>query len=337
MVHYHTTISQSTPQAHNAELSFQSKYSIKQQKKTRIASRRKKSALHFPFENQTTMNLVSLCLVVSYFIPVFAFTSTGSCRSVSPHLTPPVGWLKFETRLESSDEKDVTLNSVGPDLPDVMPMSKRLFLVRHGEVINPGGDRPVYYGAMDVPLSPLGEIEAKSAASYLQQFDLEQIVSSPLSRAVFGANQVLSMQSDLGKEITIIDGFKELDRGAWCGKTKDEIGLEMMERFDACDDSVTPEGGESYRYLKERVLAARDKVLGMVSSGEAAAVVSHLQVTRSILSDALGIPINEMAGLQVATASVTCIDYDIVSGTQTVHYQSFKPDTGLEKSKDGAN
>lgn len=49
----------------------------------------------------------------------------------------------------------------GPDLPPVPSKSKRLFLVRHGEVINPGGDRPVYYGSQDVKLSPLGELEAK--------------------------------------------------------------------------------------------------------------------------------------------------------------------------------
>ena len=243
-------------------------------------------------------------------------------------------------RQSSSGEEFLEASSVGvsgPDLPQLEPMSKRLFLVRHGEVINPGGDRPVYYGAMDVQLSPLGEAEARAAADYLEQHDLAYVVSSPLSRAVYGAEQVLSKQT-LDKEIVQLDGFKELDRGAWCGKTKDEIGSEMMARFDACDESVTPEeGGESYPFLKQRVLAARDEVLDMLPAGKSAAIVSHLQVTRSILSDALGIPTDEMAELKVATASVTCIDYDLVTSTQTVHFQSFKPDVGLEKSKDGAN
>jgi hypothetical protein len=65
-----------------------------------------------------------------------------------------------------SSSKDMTLNLndvqiQGPEIPPIPATSKRLFLVRHGEVINPGGDRPVYYGAMDVSLSPLGEQEAK--------------------------------------------------------------------------------------------------------------------------------------------------------------------------------
>jgi broad specificity phosphatase PhoE len=246
----------------------------------------------------------------------------------------------------------------GPDLPPVGNTAKRLFLVRHGEVINPGGDRSVYYGAMDVPLSSLGMDEAKAAAGYLQKFDLEFVVASPLSRAIYGAEQVLERQqrrqsststpnqnsSRCSDVIQILEGFKELDRGSWCGLTKDEIGVDMMSRFDACDESVTPKGGESYLTLKERVLQARDETLSMVSPGKSAAIVSHLQVTRCMVSDALGIPPNQMAGLKVATASITCIDYDDdttidtgTSMTQTVLFQSFKPEVGFETSKDGAN
>ncbi|KAG7367002.1 phosphoglyceromutase [Nitzschia inconspicua] len=228
----------------------------------------------------------------------------------------------------------------GPNLPPIKAAAKRLFLVRHGEVINPGGDRAVYYGAMEVPLSPLGEAEATAAATYLKirEEEIDLVVSSPLSRAIFGANEVLKQQSALSQsDILVLDGFTELDRGAWCGKTKDEIGDDLMARFDACDESVTPEGGESYPFLKNRVLQARDVVLDKLAPGRAAVIVSHLQVTRSMLSEALGIPIEQMSGLKVATASVTCIDYDSSAGTQTVHFQSFKPKVGLQTSRDGAN
>jgi broad specificity phosphatase PhoE len=245
----------------------------------------------------------------------------------------------------------------GPDLPPLDESCKRLFLVRHGEVINPGGDRPVYYGAMDVPLSKVGEEEAKAAAEYLRRFDLDVVVTSPLSRAVYGAELVLARQKRSKKRnstvaasaatpappppssegiILTMEGFRELDRGSWCGKTKDEIGPDIMSRFDACDESVTPEGGESYPTLRGRVLTARDEVLAGVPPGGSAAIVSHLQVTRCILSDALGVPTSEMARLKVSTASVTCIDYD-GTGLQTVRFQSFKPETGVGPSKDGAN
>ena len=234
---------------------------------------------------------------------------------------------------------DITGDSLGdPELPDIPSTSKRLFLVRHGEVINPGGDRPVYYGAMDVSLSPLGQEEAKAAARYLSQFDLEHVFASPLSRAVFGAEQVQQRQEKAPDVSVIInDGFKELDRGDWCGKTAKEIGAEAMAQFDACIESATPDGGESFPTLKKRVLKARDEALEKISPGRAAAIVSHLQVTRSILSEAKGIPTSEMAKIKIATASVTCIDYDTISGSEIVHFESFKPAVGLVTSKDAAN
>jgi broad specificity phosphatase PhoE len=237
----------------------------------------------------------------------------------------------------------------GPELPPIPHRSKRLFLVRHGAVINPGGDRPVYYGAMDVPLSPLGEWEAQAAAQYLQQFDLQHVASSPLSRAIYGATQVLQRQAtttatrssssslETTSSLMIHTGWKELDRGSWCGKTHEEIGTEAMAAFDACDESKTPDGGESYPALKERVLQARDELLESMDSGRASVLVSHLQVTRCMLSDALGVPTCQMSQLPIATASVTCIDYDSATCTQTVHFQSFKPNVGLEQSRDEAN
>ena len=232
-----------------------------------------------------------------------------------------------------------------PLLDPVHDGYKRLFLVRHGEVINPGGDRPVYYGAMDVSLSPLGELEAIEAASYLSRYHLQHVASSPLKRAKFGARQVLARQplstdenNNDSNDINIYEGFKELDRGAWCGLTKDEIGAENLAKFDACDESVTPgEGGESYPTLRDRVLKARDELLQITDVGSSSAVVSHLQVTRVILSEALGMSVDKLAGLGIATASITCIDYCSNTGKEIVKFQSFKPECGLEESKDGAN
>ncbi|KAI2492181.1 Histidine phosphatase [Fragilaria crotonensis] len=264
--------------------------------------------------------------------------------SVSSRITARSRGMTTNSRSSAGDgtsARQGTITSLSsssvPIFPDVAPTAKRLFLVRHGEVINPGGDRAVYYGAMDVPLSPLGEAEAEAAAQYLQQFDLQHIACSPLSRARFGAAKVAELQSGWSSQsdLIVLDGFTEMDRGAWCGLTLDEIGPDLMARFDACDESVTPEGGESYPQLKNRVLQARDSLLEKVDCGRAAAVVSHLQVTRSILSEAMDLPISEMSKLKIATASITCIDYD--GDVQTVHFQSFKPQTEFATSKDGAN
>jgi hypothetical protein len=143
-------------------------------------------------------------------------------------------------------------SNTGPPLPDQSSTTKRLFLVRHGEVINPGGNRPVFYGSQDVPLSPLGKKEAQAAADYLAQFELSAVFASPLKRAVYGAEQIASSQPKVAS-ICILEGFTELNRGVWRGKTKDEIGLDMLARFDSCDPTVTPEGMvHCLRCLKSR-------------------------------------------------------------------------------------
>lgn len=94
--------------------------------------------------------------------------------------------------------------------------------------------------------------------------------------------------------------------------------------------------GESYPALKDRVIDAREKALDELKPGQQGAVVSHLQVTRCVLSDAEGIPTDEMSTLPIATASITCIDY-YDDSKQVVHFSSFKPEVGLATSKDGAN
>lgn len=243
---------------------------------------------------------------------------------------------------EETIEKNLLKNQ-GPPLPTLPSTSKRIFYVRHGEVIPPGGVHGVFYGCMDVPLSPLGELEAKVAGLYLKQTKLQKIASSPLKRAKFGANELLKYQKqnfEPAYDVEIYQGFTELDRGEWCGKTKIEIGESNLARFDNCDESITPKGGESYPTLKSRVLQARDELLNSMENGQTAALVSHLQVTRSVLSDALDIPTNKMTEMKIKTASITCIDYDYAgenSGKPTVQFSSFKPEVGLEEANDGGN
>jgi len=279
-----------------------------------------------------------MTVAATLILAVVALSASSASAFVSPRpVNTRISTFRGASEIAADAEMFSEEHGDAPSLPPIPPTSKRLFLVRHGEVINPGGNRPVYYGALDVPLSPLGEAEAQSAAKYLERFDLQHVAASPLTRAIYGAHEVLRLQEYKTKsDLVIYEGFKELDRGDWCGLTFEEIGADMMRRFDECDESVTPANGESYPALKDRVLKARNELLSTTDFGQASAVVSHLQVTRSMLSDALEVPTNKMSGLKVATASVTCIDYDIDTG-QTLHFQSYKPSVGLQQANDMAN
>lgn len=292
-------------------------------------------------------------------------TISSSVAKSALSLNCPTGWF---TKLYQSTKKTTesvlpvidTMDTI-PNIPPLSKTAKRVYWIRHGEVINPGAgqNKSVFYGSMDVPLSSFGQEEAIAAGKFLSQQDivgpLSNVYSSNLTRAIYGAEQVRIRQhqaqdetSSAPSEVIQVPGFMELNRGEWCGKTIEEIGKEQMDKFNACDESVTPVDGESYRTFNDRVLQARNNiVLRQLEFGQCAAVVSHLQVTRCIVADALQKPLNEVSKISIATASITCIDYeysDVMKGdsielpkAQTIHFQSYKPDTGLRKSMDGAN
>ena len=119
-------------------------------------------------------------------MPFLLVFSSALRASAFTHKTRTVSFSGASLRITSKESAAQETNTASlaipwPELPPIAPTAKPLFLVRHGEVINPGGDRPVAYGAMDVPLSPLGEGEARAAAQFLQQYDLQHIACSPLT------------------------------------------------------------------------------------------------------------------------------------------------------------
>jgi len=105
-----------------------------------------------------------------------------------------------------------------------------------------------------VELSPLGKMEAVAAGGFMADIlssndnSNVRVFSSPLRRARYGAKKVVESIC-APPEVEIIDGFKELDRGKWCGMTKEQIGEQDFENFHAAETediakTVTPEGGE---------------------------------------------------------------------------------------------
>jgi broad specificity phosphatase PhoE len=328
---------------------------------------------YLPLVHCATFAWTSLGLLRIHSIPFrgahgFAFVHHRPSLSLT-RIAPRWASISSETTA-SSTEAMSSVDAVPSDpyhLPPVSSRTKRIFWVRHGEVINPGAaaNRTVYYGSQDVPLSSFGQQEAIVAAEYLAQFPVAAVFSSPLSRAKYGAEQVCRLvnkkhtnkaaddpESSTNSQLLTVrqlDGFRELDRGEWAGLILAEIGADTLAKFDAGDESVTPVGGESYHTLRRRVREARQTVWNDLAWGQIAVAVSHLQVTRCVLADALGIvETGPMAKLKIATASITCIDYTLSCDAQQIDaeaapltpevlFQSFKPDVGLRSSNDGAN
>jgi broad specificity phosphatase PhoE len=193
----------------------------------------------------------------------------------------------------------------------------RVFLVRHGAVdlTTPGMTFPknCFYGGHNVPLSAYGEAEARAAAEMLADEKLEMVFSSPLSRAFYGAERVAERH---GLKVVQDERFKEVARGRWLGKTKDQINKEFptdLKSF-ANDPTWKGHGGETYRELSTRVLDGLDSMLVAARSANATriALVSHMWVTKSIVTDALSIHPDQQdkwEETQIPTASISVLDF----------------------------
>lgn len=165
-----------------------------------------------------------------------------------------------------------------------------------------------YYGGMEVPLSDEGRLEALRAAERLRAEKIDHLVCSPLERARYGAERVAEA-CGLGPP-RVIEGFREIDRGRWVGLLPDEIRERWpgdLEAHEADPEAWTGHGGESLGQLRDRVLAARDALLGDLA-GAGVVVVSHLFPTRAMLADVLGLGPERWAELKVPTGSVSVLE-----------------------------
>jgi broad specificity phosphatase PhoE len=202
----------------------------------------------------------------------------------------------------------------------------RLLLIRHGQVIPPAVD--CLYGGMDVPLSPLGKQQAVAAARESAPLLISRIYSSPLSRAVFGAQCVADVHRARSPTVELDPDLAEVDRGVWGGRPRPEIeaswpgGLARL----TTDLDFAPPGGESMRELQRRVVASYERILAATPPGETVALVSHMHVTRAIVAHVLGTPPERAADVEIPLASSSLVELDMASGRASMAYVGREPD-----------
>ena len=120
----------------------------------------------------------------------------------------------------------------------------KFILVRHGQSkANEGG---FLAGVTDVPLSTLGERQAKAVSEYiLKTYKVDVIYSSPLERA---CNTVMGVADELNLPIIKETDLREFDFGKWEGLPLEEIKNNFDDGYGkwAKDPGAfVPDGGES--------------------------------------------------------------------------------------------
>ena len=207
--------------------------------------------------------------------------------------------------------------------------SARIYIMRHGQVANHHEMR--YNGHHDVDITDLGVLQMRRLAVFFSNIPVKAVYSSDLMRAAKGA-EILS--SSLGLGFTKINALRELHLGRWEGLTRGEAVARFPEDegFSFRDlGTGKVEGGESLPDLSARVMpAVRDIV--QRHRNETACIVAHGGVNRVILSDAMGLPLENFFRIEQDYGCVNAIDY-FADGVKVVKLLNGGPNQEMQATR----
>lgn len=182
----------------------------------------------------------------------------------------------------------------------------RIYLLRHGQVA--GYEEKRYNGHADVALTPEGEAQFGLLQLRLKKKEISAVYSSDLSRCQSGA-RLLAADHDL--EVQSEAQLRELNIGAWEGKTWSELQAEYPQEWQARLDDIinyqVPQG-ESLAALAARVRPVIARIVA-IHLGEEVVIVAHGGVNRVILLEAIGAPLNCLFAIEQSYGCLNIIDY----------------------------
>ncbi|MFH8974005.1 bifunctional RNase H/acid phosphatase [Streptomyces sp. NPDC017890] len=201
-----------------------------------------------------------------------------------------------------------TVASPGWGPPD-MGTPATFVLLRHGETPLTPQKRFSGSGGSDPSLSSVGREQAeKVAESLARRGTIQAVVASPLARTRETAGIVAAR---LGLEVTVEEGLRETDFGAWEGLTFGEVRERYPEDMDAWLSSPDAEptgGGESFAATGARVAATRDR-LAAAHAGRTVLLVSHVTPIKTFVRLALGAPPESLFRMELSAASLSAVAY----------------------------
>jgi probable phosphomutase (TIGR03848 family) len=187
-----------------------------------------------------------------------------------------------------------------------------VILVRHGRTTaNASGT--LAGRTPGVRLDSHGLEQAARTGERLAAVPLAALATSPLERCRQTAKAILARQAAEPARHTD-KGLTECDYGEWQGRSLKELAKEPLWKVVQAQPSaaVFP-GGESMQAMQARAVASVRRLDAAVEAEHGAgavwAAVSHGDIIKSVLADALGMHLDLFQRLQVDPASVSIIRY----------------------------
>lgn len=186
-----------------------------------------------------------------------------------------------------------------------------VILVRHGRTqANATGllaGRTAGVGLDETGVSQVGR-----AAQRLAGLTLASIVTSPLQRCRETAQALAGAQTDV--ELVEDESLTECDYGEWQGRPLAELAKEpLWGQVQAQPSAVTFPGGESMRAMQARGVDAVRRHDARVSAehgdGAVWVAVSHGDVIKAIVAEAMGTHLDHFQRVRVDPASLSIITF----------------------------
>jgi probable phosphomutase (TIGR03848 family) len=164
-----------------------------------------------------------------------------------------------------------------------------------------------------IRLDEVGRDQAACTAKRLATVPLVAVVSSPMERCRQTARMILDRQ-ETSPTTLVEEEINECDYGDWQGRPISEVAKEKLWSVVLTQPSAAEfPGGESMAAMQARSVAAIRRHDAAFESqhgpGAVWVAVSHGDIIKSVLADALGMHLDLFQRITVAPASVSIVRY----------------------------
>lgn len=176
-------------------------------------------------------------------------------------------------------------------------------LIRHGRsVANATG---VLAGRSDTPLDDEGREQASALGRRLADVPVDVVVSSPQLRA----QQTAELVADGRVGAQVDDNFAECDYGDWSGAALSELAVEpAWEIVQWLPSAAEFPSGETMAQMSHRAVHGVRQLVKAHPEGFVW-IVTHGDVIKAIVADALGVHLDHFQRIIIDTASVSVVHY----------------------------
>ncbi len=187
-----------------------------------------------------------------------------------------------------------------------------VLLLRHGRT-NANATGVLAGRSPGIELDEVGIRQAAASADRIRPLPIRAVVSSPLRRCRQTARTVVDARDD-SLQVTTETGLVECGYGSWTGRKLTELAKEKLWRtVQQQPSAVRFPDGEAMTEMAARASAAIrgwDARIGAEHGDSALWVaVSHGDVIKAVLADALGMHLDAFQRIMVDPASISVIHY----------------------------